>query len=255
MKENDAKDDLSIRQLMGRVYRRFRSLSWGDRLRIAYFCMAFTMLVGRVENNHVAFLVGLAINLLVAYEQVRKNSIIEKILLDNDSIKEKEDMNEMDKDSLRGLFEGAVLHGPQIVIAQSGSKVVYKEVSSTKEEKPQVTDIQIANAIRAINGKGKPLNGYQFWLGACCLLSWKYDYPRNLSECCERINALPLEGVEYTCKYENIRKFPALHAFAKEDARQWDMYKPKEDERNFFNGCLSVSQALDTEIQKQIELG
>ena len=255
MKENDAKDDLSIRQLMGRVYRRFRSLSWGDRLRIAYFCMAFTMLVGRVENNHFAFLVGLAINLLVAYEQVRKNSIIEKILLDNDSIKEKEDMNEMDKDSLRGLFEGAVLHGPQIVIAQSGSKVVYKEVSSTKEEKPQVTDIQIANAIRAINGKGKPLNGYQFWLGACCLLSWKYDYPRNLSECCERINALPLEGVEYTCKYENIRKFPALHAFAKEDARQWDMYKPKEDERNFFNGCLSVSQALDTEIQKQIELG
>ena len=255
MKENDAKDDLSIRELMGRVYRRFRSLSWGDRLRIAYFCMAFTMLVGRVENNHFAFLVGLAINLLVAYEQVRKNSIIEKILLDNDSIKEKEDMNEMDKDSLRGLFEGAVLHGPQIVIAQSGSKVVYKEVSSTKEEKPQVTDIQIANAIRAINGKGKPLNGYQFWLGACCLLSWKYDYPRNLSECCERINALPLEGVEYTCKYENIRKFPALHAFAKEDARQWDMYKPKEDERNFFNGCLSVSQALDTEIQKQIELG
>ena len=255
MKENDAKDDLSIRELMGRVYRRFRSLSWGDRLRIAYFCMAFTMLVGRVENNHFAFLVGLAINLLVAYEQVRKNSIIEKILLDNDSIKEKEDMNEMDKDSLRGLFEGAVLHGPQIVIAQSGSKVVYKEVTSTKEEKPQVTDIQIANAIRAINGKGKPLNGYQFWLGACCLLSWKYDFPRNLNECCERINALPLEGVEYTCKYENIRKFPALHAFAKEDARQWDMYKPKEDERNFFNGCLSVSQALDTEIQKQIELG
>ena len=252
MKENDAKDDLSIRQLMGRVYRRFRSLSWGDRLRIAYFCMAFTMLVGRVENNHFAFLVGLAINLLYAYEQVRRNSIIEKLMLDNDIMEES--MNGKDNELLRGLFEGAVLHEPQIVIAQSGSKVVYKEVTSSKEEKPQVTDIQIANAIRAINGKGKPLNGYQLWLGACCLLSWKYDFPRNLNECCERINALPLEGVEYICKYDNIRKLAATNKFVKEDARQWDSYKPKDDERNFFNGCLSVSQALDAEIQKQIEL-
>jgi hypothetical protein len=165
-------------------------------------------------------------------------------------------MNQEDKLKLvQGMFSGADLSGAQInVFVESGSKVVYKEVTSSKEEKPQVTDIQIANAIRAINGKGKPLNGYQLWLGACCLLSWKYDFPRNLNECCERINALPLEGVEYTCKYENIRKFPALHAFAKEDARQWSSYKPKDDERTFFNGCLSVSQALDAEIQKQISI-
>ena len=166
-------------------------------------------------------------------------------------------MNQEDKLKLvQGMFSGADLSGAQInVFVESGSKVVYKEVTSSKEEKPQVTDIQIANAIRAINGKGKPLNGYQLWLGACCLLSWKYDFPRNLNECCERINALPLEGVEYICKYDNIRKLAATNKFVKEDARQWDSYKPKDDERTFFNGCLSVSQALDTEIQKQIELG
>ena len=155
----------------------------------------------------------------------------------------------------QGLFQGANLHNPQInIIIELNSKLMYKEIALAKEEKPQVTDIHIANAIRAINGKGKPLNGFQLWLGACCLLSWKYDYPRKLSECCERINSLPLEGVEYICKYDNIRKFPAIHAFAREDVRHWDSYKPKEDERNFFNGCLSVSQALDTEIQKQIAM-
>lgn len=153
-----------------------------------------------------------------------------------------------------GLFNGANFQDVQIVIAQSGSNVVYKKVAYAKEEKPQATDLHIANAIRAINGKGKPLNEYQLWLGACCLLSWKYDYPRNLNECCERINTLPLEGVEYICKYENIRKLAATNRFVKEDARYWDTYKPKDDERNFFNGCLSVSQALDTEIQKQIAL-
>ena len=157
---------------------------------------------------------------------------------------------------MQGLFQGANMQNAQInVIVESGAKVVYKEVTSPKDVKPQVTDEQIAHAIRAINGKGKPLNGYQVWLGACCLLSWKYDFPRNLNECCDRINALPLEGVEYICKYDNIRKLAATNKFAKEDARQWSSYKPKEEERTFFNGCLSVSQALDAEIQKQIELG
>jgi hypothetical protein len=212
--------------------------------------MSFAILVAKVENRCCWILIGVAINLLYAYEQVRKHSIMEKLLSDNDKMEA-----DMDKESLKGLFEGASLQNVQIVIAQSGSKVVYKEITSSNDEKPQVTDAQIANAIRAINGKGKPLNGYQLWLGACCLLSWKYDFPRNLNECCERINALPLEGVEYICKYDNIRKLAATNKFVKEDARQWDSYKPKDDERNFFNGCLSVSQALDTEIQKQIELG
>ena len=162
-------------------------------------------------------------------------------------------MTEEEMKMLQGVFQGANLNNVQInMIVQSGAQVVYKEVTSAKEEKPQVTDLQIANAIRAINGKGKPLSGYQLWLGVCCLLSWKYDYPRNLSECCERINALPLEGVEYLCKYDNIRKLAATSKFAKEDVRNWNTYKPKDDERTLFNGCLSVSQALDAEIQKQI---
>ena len=89
-------------------------------------------------------------------------------------------MTEEEMKMLQGVFQGANLNNVQInMIVQSGAKVVYKEVTSAKEEKPQVTDLQIANAIRAINGKGKPLSGYQLWLGVCCLLSWKYDYPRN----------------------------------------------------------------------------
>ena len=250
MKEEHANNEFSILDWMNGVYDRIRSLSWNDKLRLAYFCMSFAMLVGRVENNYFGMLIGFAINLLYAYEQVRKHSIIEKLMFDNDKME-----NDMDTESLKGLFEGANLQDVQIVIAQSGAKVVYKEVTSSKEEKPQVTDMQIANAIRAINGKDKPLNQYNLWFGVCSILSWKYGYPRNLGECCERINSLPLEGLEYICKYDNIRKFPAIHSFAREDARQWDSYKPKEDERNFFNGCLSVSQALDAEIQKQIELG
>lgn len=163
-------------------------------------------------------------------------------------------MNQEDKQRLvQGMFSGADLSGAQInVFVESGAKVVYKEVTSNKEDNPQVTDEQIANAIRVINGKGKPLGGYQSWLGACCILSWKYGYPRNLKDCCERASSLPLEGVEYICKYENVRKF-ATCSFVKEDARLWSGYKPLESERTLFNECLSVAQALDLEIQKQIK--
>jgi len=154
---------------------------------------------------------------------------------------------------LQGMFQGANMQNAQInVVVESGAKVVYKEVTTSKNEIPQVTDELIANAIHAINGKGKPLSEYQSWLGVCCILSWKYGYPRKLKDCCERLNSLPLEGVEYICKYENIRKF-ATCSFVKEDARLWSGYKPLESERALFNECLSVAQALDMEIQKQLD--
>lgn len=57
----------------------------------------------------------------------------------------------------QGLFQGANLHNPQInIIIELSSKVMYKEIALAKEEKPQVTDIHIANAIRAINGRVSP---------------------------------------------------------------------------------------------------
>lgn len=229
-------------------------LSFKDKLRIGRFCVVLILLIVN-EDIFSLYSALMTIYLIYAGYGLTKTSIIKKIMVESEfNNKINMNMNTIDKETLRGLFEGSTLNDVQVVIAQSGSKVVYKELASVTNEKPQVTDEHITNAIRAINGKGKPLDGYQLWLGACCLLSWKYNYPRNLSECCERINSLPLEGIEYICKYENIRKFPAIHAFAKEDARNWDSYKPKEDERNFFNGCLFVSQALDAEIQKQIEM-
>ena len=57
-------------------------------------------------------------------------------------------MTQEEMKMLQGIFQGANLNNVQInMVVQSGAKVVYKEVTSAKDEKPQVTDIQIANAI------------------------------------------------------------------------------------------------------------
>lgn len=214
-----------------------RKISGIDIVRVMHFAVALIIVVEFKDSRWWLFLCVL-LNLLYAWNNLLHH--LKNIL----NMKEKE---------MQGFFAGANLINPQIVFAECGAKVVYKEVVASKDKKPQVTDEQVANAIRAINGKNKPLDNYQRWLGACCLLSWKYDYPRNIGECCQRINSLGMNDLEFECKYENIRKLTATNRFVKEDVRLWDSYKPRENERKLFNECLSVAQALDAEIVKQIK--
>lgn len=223
MKEEYAGNELSIWKLMGKIIVRIRSLSWSDRLRIAYFCMAFMMLVVRVENHNFIFLVGLAINLLYAYERVRENSIIEK-LFDNDNTKEDKEMS--DQELLRGLFEGAVLHEPQIVIAQSGSKVTYKEVTSAKEEKPQVTDEQIASAIQN--------NQSMFWAQSAwavffCVCRDHLGMKHNMTEIEHYIKGLPFtQALAYECPEGTIQKALSNNAYMKLPIDKWKVNGGKE---------------------------
>lgn len=124
-------------------------------------------------------------------------------------------------------------------------------VLETDGEMRQITDGHVCRAILAINGKDRPLREFQLWAGVCCMLGWKYGYPRDMKECCERINTLPLGELEYPCNYESVRKMP-LYRFIHEDARTWDSYKPRKDEERLFNKCLTVAQAFDKEMQRQI---
>ena len=226
MKEEYARNELSIWKLMGKIIVRIRSLSWGDRLRIAYFCMAFMMLVVRVENHNFLFLVGLAINLLYAYERVRKNSIIEKLLLDNDNTKEEKEMSEVNKEMLRGIFEGAVLHEPQIVIAQSGSKVVYKEVAPVKEEKPQVTDEQMANAIQK--------NQAMFWAQSAwavlfCVCRDHLGMTHTMTEMEHYIKGLPFtQALAFECPEGTIQKTLSNNTYMKLPIDKWKANGGKE---------------------------
>ncbi len=242
MREDYAKEECSICLVISRAYRRICHLSWGDKWRIGYFCMSFAMLVGRVENEHYWILIALAINLIVSYEQVRKHSIIEKIKLDN-YIKEDEDMNEMDKDSLRGLFEGANLDGAQIVIAQSGSKVVYKEVAPTKEEKTQVTDEQIADAIQ----KNKTMFWAQSaWAVFFCVCRDYLGMTQSMTEMEHYIKGLPFtQALPYECPDGTIQKTLANNPFMKLPINKWKTNGGKER-------AILLAEKLIAELDEKI---
>lgn len=122
------------------------------------------------------------------------------------------------------------------------------------EEKPKVNDEIIARALMALNGKDNVIDSQRAWLGACLLLGWKYKFPRNLADCCKKVSQLPInmECIEYPCIYNSIRMFGSWK-FVKENYDNWATLTPRDDEKPIFEKSLSVAQALDKEIEYQLE--
>ncbi len=111
------------------------------------------------------------------------------------------------------------------------------------------TDEQIVQAIRAINGAGKPLNSKQKWAAVHWCLRWYCNFPPGANDFCEKIKQLPLGHLEYECDYANIRHFSRM-SFMSENARFIDKIKPSNSEKDFFMQCREVVIALVTELGK-----
>ena len=94
------------------------------------------------------------------------------------------------------------------------------------------TDEQIAEAITAINGIGKPLNSKRKW-----------------AEFCDRVDELPLGKLEFECDYTSIRHFTTF-SFMDQDARFLDKVKASKQDNDFFLQCREVVIALATELGK-----
>lgn len=154
---------------------------------------------------------------------------------------------------LQGMFQGATFHNSVVVgVAEKGANISYH--GSHQSENAKATKEQIARALVALNGKDNVIDSQRAWLGACLLLGWKYGFPRNLNDCCKQIEQMPIDmtRLEFQCKYESIRMF-GCWKFVKENYDNWATLVPRDEERQVFEKCLSVAQALDQEIVNQMK--
>ena len=119
----------------------------------------------------------------------------------------------------------------------------------SNQEAADFTDEQIVQAIRTINGKGKPLNSKRKWAAVHWALRWYCNFPPGVKEFCERVKALPLGTLEYECDYNSIRHEATL-SFMSQDARQIDMVRPSRQDTVFFQECREVVLALTAELGK-----
>jgi uncharacterized coiled-coil protein SlyX len=128
------------------------------------------------------------------------------------------------------------------------------ENNSSSGNDVYISEDIIAQAIYNINGKDKALKSYQGWLGVCHYLGWMHDFPRDLGMCCKRLSELSYPGaLEFECKYENVRKLKSSK-FMQETLISWPTFVPHPNEKNLFEECLFVAQALQKEIKKLADI-
>lgn len=148
---------------------------------------------------------------------------------------------------ITNFFSGATIHN---LVINSGS---YTHSGTTTNNlqyrvEPQgvqpYSDEQIARAIMAVSGEGKPLSLQKHYVGIICALQ-SMGWSRKFSTCCDRINQLPgHEQFPVKCTPSAIRTTQALR-FAAVDYQKWDEYRPSPGEENgVFNECKSVAKAF-----------
>lgn len=117
-----------------------------------------------------------------------------------------------------------------------------------REEVTKVDDEQVSKAIISINGDEKPLNEKQLFLGVICVLLSKYGWAGNWSDCCNRINRLPMKDMFVKgCDYGCI-KILTGYKFASVDYKDWDKYEPSRSEAGIFKKCKYVADAFDEAV-------
>ena len=145
-------------------------------------------------------------------------------------------------------FQGATIHN--LVINGNMTKRGTEHYHTAKTTQNGFTDEQVARAIEAICGEGKPLDSKQKWAGVQWLLRWECNYPARAREFCERIASLPLsEDLAYRCEYNNIRPYSTL-SFLNDDPRQINNVRYSKNDEGAFLQLREVALALHEELQK-----
>ncbi len=106
------------------------------------------------------------------------------------------------------------------------------------------TDEQLARALMAVVGEGKPIDTKQKWAGAYWWLRWDANFPVDIIRFCERVKKLPgASRLAVACDYNNIRSQCTL-SFMEYDPRQMDSVRVSSADRPVYVSCREVALAL-----------
>lgn len=133
---------------------------------------------------------------------------------------------------------------------RNAPKPVVVPMAADRAKAPAYTDAQVARAITAICGKGKPLDAKRKWAAVYWYLRWEANYPVSVPDFCRRIATLPWQAdLPFRCDYVSIRH-DATALFMNQDARDVDLVKPGNTERALYQECRHIVLALAQELEK-----
>ncbi len=150
--------------------------------------------------------------------------------------------------NIYNYFQGATIHNMVVNgnMTKSGTENYHDSTAAMKE----YSDEQVARALEAIVGKGKPIDAKWKWAGAKWLLNFVADFPLKTQDFCKRIALLKFSReLEFDCDYNNIRAVSTL-SFLSENPLQMDKVRYSEADKGAFLQLRSVVQALQRELEK-----
>ena len=154
---------------------------------------------------------------------------------------------------ITNYFQGATIHNLVINGNMTKSGTENYNGNNTQTTPPQYSDEQIARAIVAINGKGKPLSLMKHFVGVICVLQ-SIGWPKKFATCCTRINQLPgHENFPVRCDSNAIKSTQALR-FAAVDYKEWATYEPKPgEEAATFKECKFAADSFVEMLTTAVE--
>jgi len=131
----------------------------------------------------------------------------------------------------------------QFVVENNGTMTNHQHTKAEKA-KECYSDEQIARAIVAVSGEGKPLSLMKHFVGVICALQ-SMGWPQKFATCCTRINQLPgHESYPVRCDSNAIKSTQVLK-FASVDYKEWANYQPKAgEEAAVFKECKFAADSF-----------
>lgn len=240
MKEENTKEKLSIREIFPKELEDFNRLPLMVKFRMLHFIVALVLVMG-IENESLGITGCLTFNLLYAafeakrtYEKMKSENIVNH--------KTEMEENNMDDNSLNGLFSGANFQGVQIVIAQSGSKVVYKEENSSKHEVPQITEEQMVYAIEECQSL---FWGQSSWAVFFCVCRDYLDMTLSMTAFENYVRELPYtKNLLYGCPDGTIQRTLSNNKYMKLHINKWET-------NNGMKRAILLAEKLLAELSKK----
>ena len=167
-----------------------------------------------------------------------------------DNQEDEKDMEQSNGGSgnIYNYFQGATIHN--MVINGNMTRSGTENYGESQKPVPCYNDEQVARALEAIVGKGKPIDAKWKWAGAKWLLNFVADYPLKLQDFCTRISGLQFSRqLEYDCDYNNVRAVSTL-SFLSENPLYMDKVRYSEADKQKFLELRNVVLALQKELEK-----
>ena len=133
------------------------------------------------------------------------------------------------------------VHVGQMIIGDKNTANYYEKESA---DTSIYSDQQIANAIKEISGKGKPLSLMRHYMGVICVLQ-SMGWSHKFAACCTIINSLPgHDSFPVRCESGALKKTQIMK-FVSKDYEDWATYEPRSiEERALFNECKLVADSF-----------